>query len=116
MFKVRPTIILAVCLSTNVNATEAVNSEVQKISTIVARDSGYHALFLANSTPDLKCTLNDRVIILETDIGGKTLVSTALAAFTSNKNVEVRVSGCVPVVPSNPETTVPKVTKIKMLN
>lgn len=87
------------------------NSSRTKVKSIESRSSGEHAVYLDGVVPDQNCTHGDRAVIVETDVGGKVLLSVALAALTADREVIVRVDGCTQL---NPEEsfTAPKVVKL----
>lgn len=90
----------------------AANSPIGSITNFVPRNNGYHSLFLSVSIPAQGCTLADRGIIVETDIGGKALLATIMLAVTGGNQVDVRVNGCAPVNPDETVETAPKIVKI----
>ncbi len=92
------------------------NTAPVNIVTIESRESGYHSLFLSGAIPAQGCTNENRVIIVESGGGGsKMMLDVALAAFTTQTNVIVRVDGCTLLAPNeNMELTAPKVIKVQI--
>ncbi|MFC1524039.1 hypothetical protein ACFL6N_04530 [Thermodesulfobacteriota bacterium] len=79
---------------------ESTNS-LQKIISIETRDTGYHSIYLDDFYWNSTCDVNDRAIIVESDVGGKALLDNAFKAFESKYiyniiTVKLRVEGCVP--------------------
>jgi hypothetical protein len=72
----------------------AVNTEPGHITSIESRDTGFHGIWLTSTIPNQNCTFNDRAVVREEDVGGKTQLSILLTALVSNKKVVVGVSGC----------------------
>ena len=94
----------------------ATNSAKVKIDSIESRDSGYHSIFVVGSLPaDQGCILSDRAVVIETDNSSKTMLSVALTALTSGKDVVIQVSGCTPIN-TGYTNTAPKVTKVQIYN
>jgi hypothetical protein len=83
------------------------------VNKIETREGGLHSVFLSGGVaiPNEGCTLVDRAVINEYDIGGKTEVSVLLAALVSGKTVTLRVDGCKEIAPGS-ATTAPRIVKV----
>lgn len=106
-------VLMALFFSTNLLAA---NTEQLQVISIESRDSGYHAIYLSGSMPNEGCVLNDRAIILESNEGGKAMLSLSLSALAASKKVIVGVEGCTVIAPEQPQYTAPKVVKIQIYN
>ena len=103
------------------DALAAQNSGVMRVSSIVSRDSGSHAIFFQPESyngpyavPDQGCALSDRAVIVEQTAGGGTMLQVILSALTNSKRVLIQVDGCTPLDPATPLVTAPKVTKVQI--
>lgn len=94
-------------------AFAADNSGIAQISSIESRESGYHALYLSGAIPSQGCSLVDRAIIVETSGSGKSLLGIALSAMLSNRQVILRVDGCVGIDPSS-TLTAARILKVQI--
>jgi len=91
------------------------NQSLSVITQIVSRDADETAIFLTGPYVSAdSCTGgNDRGIIRPSDPGAKTLLATAILAFSLDKQVEVAVDGCA--VLTSAASTFPRIVKIKLV-
>ncbi|MBI3149653.1 MAG: hypothetical protein HYZ17_14185 [Betaproteobacteria bacterium] len=92
-----------------------VNQPIAEIAQIVARDTGQTSIFLTNpaiSSAD-GCS-SDRAVLLDSDLGAKSLLATTMMAFSLEKPVEIAVDGCVLLSNSN-SLYVPRIVKVKIV-
>ncbi len=106
-------LILSTCLFFTAPAF-AVNTVPAFVESLETRDTGYHAVYLSESVPSQNCTLPDRAVVDENDVGSKTQFSALLAALASGKKVVVGVDGCVQIGVDSPATTAPRVVKVHL--
>lgn len=109
-------LILSTCLLFSAPAF-AVNIDAPAfVDSLETRNTGYHGVWLSESIPSQNCTLSDRAVVDETDLGSKTQFSTLLAALASGKKVIVGVDGCVQigVVVDGTIRTAPRVVKVQL--
>ena len=99
----RIVILILFIFASNINAAE--NSAKMSIKNIESRESGAHDIYFYGTVPDQGCSLTDRGILDETLTGGKTMFSVLLAAFMADKQVVVRVDGCL---------AAPKIVKVQL--
>lgn len=107
---------ILVLASTGVFA-DAANSIQMKVTSIVSRDSGSHTIYFSGTIPTQNCSHEDRGIIIESGSTGKSyMLTTALTALTSQKNVIIRVDGCSLINPDSSTNTAPKIVKFQIFN
>lgn len=92
----------------------AENSGFMKVTSIEARDTGYHAIYFNGAIPDQGCTLPGRAVVVNTN-NGNTLLSLAATALENNLSVVIKVDGCVPILPGSTATAA-LITKLQLTN
>lgn len=65
-----------------------------KVSMIESRSVNVHDIYVESPIPSQNCSNNDRGLIDVSTDGGKAMMSVALAALMSGKQVVVKVDGC----------------------
>lgn len=96
--------VIAILMSSSAFSA-ATNSAKMKVTSIESRESGLHDIRFDGVVPDQGCELSDRAILDETLTGGKSMFSVLLAAFISEKELVIRVDGCL---------TAPKIIKVQV--
>ena len=99
-----PIFMIAVLIS-NFAFSAATNSAKMKVTSIESRESGQHDIRFDGVVPDQECSLSDRAILDESLTGGKSMFSILLAAFMSEKDLVIRVDGCL---------SAPKIIKVQV--
>lgn len=82
-------------LIANSSFAAAINSGKMTVKAIESRESGQHDIFFNGTVPEQGCGLADRAILDESLTGGKSMFSVLLTAFTTGKDVVIRVDGCL---------------------
>ena len=91
-------------LSISANAA-ATNSARMSVTSIESRYYGVHDIYFSGTVPDQGCNLTDRANLDESLVGGKSMFSVLLSAFMANKEVVIRVDGCL---------AAPKIIKVQV--
>jgi len=97
-------------MSTTALAENTNQTYIESVETIY---TGFHSIWLTGAIPSQGCTLSDRAVIDEQDIGGKAQLSASLTALSTGKKVVIGVSGCANIGVGN-LLTAPKVVKIQL--
>ena len=87
-------ILILSILSISANAA-ATNSSRMSVTSIESRASGVHDIYFSNTVPDQGCNLTDRANLDERLVAGKSMFSVLLSSFMANKEVVIRVDGCL---------------------
>ncbi len=108
-------VVLAGAMLSGPSSAAIVNQPIGEILQIVTRDTGQTSVFLVNSGFNSAdgCSY-DRGVILDTDLGAKSLLAATMMAFSLEKTVEIAVDGCVLLSGSN-SLYVPRIVKVRVL-
>ncbi len=101
------------------------NSEIGLVKSVTSRYNGHHVVTFDFAIPDdlatqgihgePNCSVRHSAIIDANEPGANGIFSTALAALTSGKKVEIKVEGCRPYNPiEDPTGSAPKIRKLKI--
>ncbi len=85
-----------------------------KINSISSRTNGHQALFIDAVIPRMGCYHHDRIIIDENKIGSKTMISLALLAISSDRQVSFKLEGCGLIDPGTSTEDAPIVKRLKI--
>ena len=111
-------IVLTFLLTSTAHA--AANLDNVSITSIDTRNNGYQAIYIDQTIPDVPCELptdrmlTDRIIINESDVGAKTMISVALFAISSGSKVSLRVDGCEMINPDGQNLSAPKLVRLSI--
>lgn len=92
-------LILAFCLLFSISTYAVDATPWTKVRQIESRSVDVHDIYVEATIPSQNCTHNDRALIDVSTAGGKAMLSVALAALMSGKEVMVKVSGCLGYAP-----------------
>ncbi len=70
-----------------------------KVTQIESRSVDVHDIYVEAVIPSQSCNYNDRALINVATAGGQVMLSVALAALMSGKQVMVKVDGCLGYAP-----------------
>lgn len=70
-----------------------------QIKMIESRSVNVHDIYVEATIPSQNCQHNDRGLVDVSTDGGKAMMSVALAALMSGKQVEIKVNGCYSYAP-----------------
>ena len=91
-------------------AEDAPQSLVRKVET---RFHGIHSVYIDEAIPDQGCDLSDRAVVNTVeDPGGLLMVEVAKDALLWNKNIIMRIDGCVPF--NRVGATAPRIIRLEI--